>query len=205
MQSDFDRWIDYHGKAYPGFAKWIADNDAQVRFLRRLLEQYTIDQLSSATDRMYALEDQPRGYGEHGRKIRQLVVEAGGASQQSNERHGPELRDGRLVANCWRCMDYGLVSVLSPSTLRRIRSNDQSHCLATCSVACDCQRGQQMSRRIQRLPQWADGHCLIRYEDVIDEAEASHRDTWDVACDMVADRDQRLVPRAVELSAEALP
>ena len=199
MESDFDRWLKYHGKAYSGFAKWINENKDQVRFMRRILEQYTIEQLSGATDRLYALDDQPRGYGEHARRIRQIIASDCGTVGQSDH-YGPTVRDDHLTGNCWRCLDYGVVSVLSPATLKRIRNSDPSHGLLTCALACDCERGRK-----QKLTQWRDGHCLIRYEDVIDEAAATHRDMWDVACEMVRQRDSDLQPHAVELTGDVLP
>jgi hypothetical protein len=201
MQSDFDRWLEYHATAYGGFGKWVAENNDQVRFMRRLLEAYTIDELQAATDRLYALDEQPRGYGEHARRIRQLIVAAGGHAGQSDS-IGPRVIDEHLTAECWRCLDYGIVSVLSPATLKRLRTQSTEHSLTTCVVACNCRRGNAARKR---LVQWADGHCLIRIDDVLDAAVDQRRDMWDVACDMVRQRDEELRPHAVELSGDVLP
>lgn len=186
MESDFDRWLKYHGKAYSGFAKWIKENSDQVRFMRRLLEQFSIEQLSSATDRLYALDEQPRGYGEHARKIRGLIQD--GSSQCNSEmRWGPECKHDRLIADCPKCMDYGFIAILSPQTLKHFCSNydtearevtDRGYGVRTCEVACTCRRGQILSRK---CVQWQPGHLLIPLDDVWDRVHNKHMDLFDAA------------------------
>jgi hypothetical protein len=199
MLSDFDRWLEYHTEAYAGFGKWITDNPDQVRFMRRLLEPYGITQLQSATDRLYALDDQPRGYGEHARKIRQIISESGGPGD--SQPTGPEVRDDHLTARCWRCMDYGSVSVLSPATLKRMHAGDSSHGLMTCAVACNCDAG----RKYTRLPKWSNSANLVRYEDVLDYASENHVDMWEAALIVEREAARHVLPQATELTGDVLP
>lgn len=196
MKSDFDRWLDYHSTAYPGMLKWLADktNKGQVDHMRRLLEPYSIDDLSAATDALYGAEDQPRGYSEHARAIRRLVNPK--QESKSSADDGPKVVDGHLVASCPRCMDYGVVEVLSQKTIHALRSSDECPrhpVLGTCILACSCNRGRGKAQSC-KLSTWQDGHNLIRYEDVLDEACNRHREfdslqeaMWHVAQRLVGD------------------
>jgi hypothetical protein len=180
MKSDFDHWLDYHGRAYPGFTKWTADNADQIDHLRRLLARYTRQQLEAATDTLYEQDTQPNGYSHHGRAIRRLIAESSAGSSERPRELGPTVHDGQLVARCRRCMDFGLVEVLSPVCLKRLSTNDDTHGLTTCMLACDCGLGEKMSR-IHRVPRWEDGRMLIRYEDILDEFVTTHETFWEVA------------------------
>lgn len=204
MKSDFDRWLDYHCTAYPGMLKWLSDeaNKGQVAHMRRLLDRYTVEQLSAATDALYEMHNQPAGYSNHARAVRDLVREQTAGGGDSKVMAGPRVVGGELTAACWRCMDYGIVSVLNPATLKRLRDPEQAPTvLGTCCVACDCDAGHHH----QRLPTWSHNHCLIRFDDVSDEACESHQAMWEVARQMVAQRDAELTPAAQELSGDVLP
>jgi hypothetical protein len=197
MKSDLDHWLDYHGRAYPGFAEWTTKNPDQIDHLRRLLARYTRSQLEAATDALYEQDTQPAGYSHHGRAIRRLIQDASGAGYQSAVQRGPEHRGDELIAACTRCMDFGLVEVLAPQTIKHLAKNDPSHGLRTCMIACDCGLGERESR-IHRLPRWADGHLLIRYEDVLDSHCTSHRAEWEIAREMFLEAHDRRQPRVHE-------
>lgn len=164
MKADFDHWLTYHGKAYPGFAQWVDKHDDQLDFMRRILGKFTRDELQAATDQLYQLDDQPNGYSNHPRAIRRLIKDCQPVNT-AGKSFGPELKDDHLVADCPRCMDYGIVSVLNPLTLKRLRAGDCVGGLSTCYVVCDCEMGNG-----RRGVRWQDGYCLIRYEPLLDEA-----------------------------------
>ncbi len=144
MKPDFDRWLDYHSNAYPGFARWVGENKAQIEHMRRLLGHFGIEQLQQATDSLYAMDEQPNGYSNHARAIRRLCSPHTHSTTSAVE--GPSVIDGRLVASCARCMDYGVVEVLSPKCLKALwadQYSDPQPVLTTCMIACDCQLGHE--------------------------------------------------------------
>jgi hypothetical protein len=197
MKSDFEHWLVHHGKAYPGFAEWIESHPDQIDHLRRLLARYTRQQLEAATDALYEQDTQPNGYSHHGRAIRRLIVESSGAGYQAAVQRGPQHLGDELVAACIRCMDFGLVEVLSPATIKRLAANDPSRGLMTCLLACSCGLGERESK-IHRIPRWQDGHMLIRYEDVLDLHCSSHRAEWEIAHEMFLEAHDRRQPQMHE-------
>jgi hypothetical protein len=168
---DFRNWLDYHRGAYPGLSAWLKTNPDQLDHWERILSRLELWQARAATDAMAASDEQPKGYGEHARAIRRIAMAAAGIHQEGYEQRteGPTIIDDHLVAQCPRCMDYGIVSVLSPECLRRLWADDERQSLSTCIVACDCERGRVKSRNM-KLPQWQEGHALFRYEDILDAA-----------------------------------
>jgi len=196
MLTDFDRWLSYHTKAYPGMAKWLKENEDQLRFWRRLLEAYSIDELSSATDRLYAADEQPRGYSEHARAIRRILADGNPVRAESES--GPRMVHDHLVADCPQCMDYGSVSVLGPKTLKLLRTTEGEVPLLTCALACDCRRGHG-----KRLPKWADGYSLVVYEQVLQLAADRACTMCDVARELLVELDT--APTARAMTGEELP
>lgn len=205
--AEFTRWLDYHKTAYPNLAKWLKENIRQQAIWERILSAVGFPEAKCATDAMLELDDQPRSYGDHPRWVKRLALEAGhghgDAKAQLSE--GPRIKDDRLVADCWRCMDYGVVSVLSPSCLKRLWRDDRSQHLTTCALACDCIRGQR-----KRLPHWQDGHALIRIDDVIDQAAERSREfadildaQWHVARELLMQHHESRRPQAESLTAFA--
>ena len=180
--SEFREWLDYHRKAYPGLVPWLKTNDGQSEHWERILGQITLPQAKAATDDLVSGEDQPKGYGEHPRWIRRIAMAASGAGVESYERReeGPRVKDDRLIASCHRCMDFGIVSVLSPKCLKRVWLDDASKGLETCVVACNCANGAKKSRTL-RIPQWQDGHALIRIDELIDESVERKQPKWTIA------------------------
>lgn len=201
MRSDFERWLEYHGGAYPSFIAWIAENEnrSHAEHMRRLLGHYTYEQLVAATDALFAAESQPRGFSNHARSIRQHIAN----DVHKDEHDGPQINGDHLTAYCPRCMDYGIVEVVAPITLRAMRSGKEDGTIKTCVVACDCSRGANKSSRM-KLPRWEDGHTLIRYEDVLDLAISQRAAEWDVAKNLMDELEQnRRTPQT--LSADILP
>lgn len=164
---DFRQWWDYHRGAYPGLAAWAKNNPDQLEHWERILKQTTLPQAKSATDSLVATDEQPKGYGEHPRWIRRIAMAASGGDVETYEKRqeGPRVKDDQLVADCPRCMDFGIVSVLSPDCLKRLWKNDASKGLTTCVIACDCELGRRKSRTL-RVPQYQSGHALFRADDV---------------------------------------
>ena len=192
---EFTRWMDYHKGAYPGLSAWLKANTDQIDHWERMLSRIELHQAKSATDSLVEGDEQPKGYGEHPRWIRRIAIAASGGNIESYEKRqdGPRVVDDQLVAECPLCMDYGIVSVLSPDCLKRLWNNDRRQHLSTCAIACHCHRGQK-----RRMAHWQDGHALFRIEDVIDQAaeEAGHYATcidaeWAVAKRMLSEFDAR--------------
>jgi hypothetical protein len=165
---------------------WFKTNDGQSEHWDHILGQVSLPQAKSATDDLVAGDDQPKGYGEHPRWIRRIAMAKSGGGVESYEKReeGPRVKDDRLVASCHRCMDFGIVSVLSPKTLKRLWADDASKGLMTCVVACNCGLGVKKSR-VLRIPQWQDSHALIRIDDVIEESIERKCEWWDVAREML--------------------
>jgi len=192
---DFRQWLAYHRGAYPGLAAWLRTNADQLDHWERILCNVELHAAKSATDAIVASEDQPKGYGEHPRWVRRIAM-AGQPMAERQQQLGPQVKDDRLVANCRHCMDYGVVSVLSPSCLRRVWQDDRHLHLTTCALACNCERGQRV-----RLPRWQDGHALIRIDDVLDQAineAAQHADLkdaeWAVARRLLLEHHEKRQP-----------
>lgn len=169
--TDFDRWLPYHGKAYPGFTKWTTQNPDQLDHMRRLLRPYTYDQLKGATDRLYDQPDQPRGYGNHARSIRDILQSDSPVYGQSGRQLGPQRRHGALVADCPECMDYGMFDVLSPQCLEHVWAGRKEKGLRTCVIACTCANGSYVART-RKLPQYRPGHAIFKWSVAM---------TWDEA------------------------
>ena len=195
--NEFARWLDHHKGAYPGLGIWIKTNPDQFDHWRRILGQVEYFHAMSATDSMVAGDDQPKGYGEHPRWLRRIATAASGSNVETYERRqeGPQVVDDRLVAECWRCMDYGIISVLSPACLRRVWNDDRSKHLSTCVIACDCQLGQKKARTL-RVPQFKAGHALFHYDEVMDKAiehiheyDSLQDAEWAIARQMLLDFD----------------
>lgn len=210
MASDFDRWMAYHGGAYPAFLAWVREpeNRTHVEHMRRLLGPYTYDQLKDATDAVFASETQPRGFGSHARAIRQHIQVDGHVETKD----GPQAKDGRLTAECWRCMDYGTVEVVSPATLKLLWQHDTKPVeerVRTCMIACDCNRGDGKARRL-KVPRWSDNTALFRYEEIMDAAADVARDydglleaEWSIARQMLLEHHDKFhAPQ--ELTPESL-
>lgn len=211
VSNDFDRWLAYHGNAYPGFLKWLKDNKQQTEFMRRLLGHYQIDQLQQATDQLYASDEQPNGYSNHARAIRRLCNPDTNNTETAKE--GPRVIDGRLTATCPRCMDYGVVEVLIPQCLKELWADDQAEPtprLRTCVIACDCRLGSSKARRL-KIVQWAEHHALLRFADVLDRALFEEKQypsiwhaEWAVARQMLNEHHDQY-NKAQELSGDVLP
>lgn len=169
MKSDFDKWLTYHAGAYPGFAAWISRNDRQIPHMQRLLGQYSIDELAAATDKLFATEEQPRGYSDHAREIKRILNPDGPTGGSRHE--GPQVIDGHITARCTRCMDYGVLEVVSPQTLKLLWLHEErgEHRVTSCMIACDCSLGGDKSHRLKLL-RWQDNHALFAYMDVLHEA-----------------------------------
>lgn len=209
MKSDFARWLDYHGGAYPAFLEWIdkAENKPHVEHMRRLLGPYTYDQLVAATDALFRAESQPRGFGSHARAIRQHVA----VDSHEEQKYGPRLIDDCLTAECSRCMDNGVIEVLSPGTLRILWRNPDrgENVLRTCMIACECNRGSRKARQL-KLVQYQDNHALIPYEQVFEmvvSAGGSYDSVldaeWHVARAMLLEHHDKY-NKPQELTADAL-
>ena len=195
MISDYQRWWDYHCQMFSGFGKFMADNPAQPRMVKRMLEPYSLEKLQEATEAMFEAPKKPF-FGNHAAWIRDYMrSDLLGDSEIS---HGPTVTDDQLTAKCTRCMDYGLVSVLSPGTLRRLRRG-QTGVLTTCSVVCDCRAGNG-----RRGVRWDGRPSLVPYEPIMDEAVSNPRPgmslderMWAIASEIVLG-----IPEPAELSGE---
>lgn len=116
--------------------------------------------------------------------------------------HGPMVRHGQYVATCGRCMDHGIVSVLTPETLKRLwaDSRERSLALFTCVVCCDCEHGRDLAQRM-RLPVFESRHALISYDSVIRESAnpppgLSHaQHAWNVAREMLTHHHDMMQPK----------
>ena len=186
--NDFKRWINYHAGAFPGFGRWMRDNPDQLDHMERLLGHYALEDLTEATDALYASDTQPGGYGSHGRAIRRLCNPDGPTGGRPE---GPELRDGTLVASCSRCMDYGMIEVVSPSCLRSLYKHADrpvGEWVQTCMVACDCSLGGRKARKL-RIPQWSSRSALIPYLEILDEAEGGCE--WSIARERLLELDDK--------------
>lgn len=196
--ADFRRWLDYHRSAFPGLTAWLSDNPGQVEHWSKALSPVAFFVAKNATDAMVVDEDAPRPYSEHCRYIRMYSARQ---QPQHGELHnwGPRLKEGHLVANCPRCMDYGVVSVVSPTSLAlAFRHDGRRFSVSYCVIACDCTLGDQLAsareRAKRKVVQWQEGHCLIRADDVIDQAttliEDGEHEDW---ADALRDAAHRLV------------
>ena len=70
-------------------------------------------------------------------------------------RVGPTLKDGEYVAKCYRCMDYGWVSVVSPKTLKDAWNynpdkDEPRFIVGITSMPCYCERGQKLSENYRQ-------------------------------------------------------
>ena len=195
---EFNQWLDHHKTAYPGLSAWLRTNLGQLDHWERTLSAVTLVEARNASDAMVEKDEQPKGYSEHARWIRRIAMESRGVAGRSSEPAGPQVRDGHLTAHCTRCMDYGVVSVLGPSTIKRLRTNDENHSVLTCAIACDCSRGNMHARK---LPRWQAGYMLIRYDDVLDRMADHHEDMWEAALALTSGT----VPVCRELTGAELP
>jgi len=157
-------WLEYHAGAYPGFGKWLRTNPDQVKHIGRTLYGLELVKLREATDLLYALPDQPQGYGSHARRVAELVRQTEGGPHGIDDTYGPKLVGGILVASCPRCMDYALVEVLNPRTIAALKAGTCER-LATCMIRCDCAKGK--AHPLRSAPIWSAGFPLISYADLV--------------------------------------
>lgn len=219
LKTDVQRWIDYHTQLFPGFGKYLSDNPPQIHVLGSRLAPYSVESLCAASDVMYTEETQPRGYGRHcAWMIRHMRPETLGDSETLS---GPKVVDDLLVSRCPQCQDYGVANILSPGTLKRIRSGVEAghdketqyheEPLLTCTIVCNCSAG-----RGRKGSRWSDDHCLIEYTQLLQTAcdRAQEREgapacvycvMWRVAREQVEAFDTRQKSRPQELSGEELP
>ena len=202
--NDLERWIGYHGGAFPGFAKWIANNPDQLQHIRRVIGHYSFDELKVATDTLYAEDPHPTGYSKHAPAVRRLCNTNTNNTESAKE--GPKVIDGHLTARCPRCQDYGLVTVLTPTCLKQLWADYEELPLATCTIACNCELGSSKARA-HRLPLWdEDRYCLISYESILLATMGDDKSLteWGEARRLLVEWDQqRRQPQ--ELTGEVLP
>ena len=207
MKSDLDHALEYHGQAFPGFAKWLRDNPAQSKFIAKVIGHYTREQLREATDAMYGAEKKPYGYSNHAAEL-QAIIRQDASAAISGPHTGPQVIDGVLVVDCPKCQDTGVASVLSPLTVKRMRAEDPEKGILTCGIVCDCRRGD--GRKGSR---WDDRHCLIGFARLLVDAESlSRRDKiplfdaiWQLGLEQVEAFDARQKSRPQDLSGGDLP
>ena len=163
-QDEYQEWRRYHAKAYPGLIAWLDRNDGQDVLWQRLLANTPYEAAKAATDQMFSMDEQPRGYSEHPRIIRRLAYEVA----PRRDTRMPTYIDGQATFACGRCQDSGFVSVLTPETLKRVWRDDANKALRYCTIACDCDEGNRVIERKwdkrHRMPQWRSGHALIRLD-----------------------------------------
>lgn len=163
---EFIRWHDYHRLGFPGLSAWLQENVGQIRYWEQSLAPVPYHVAVNATDQLL-IEENAIPYSNHVRFIRSYY-----AAQQDphGKTHcwGPRIKDDQLTAECTLCMDYGVVSVLSPATLANARAGKERFAIQPCALACDCLRGDE---RLKGLGlQYEHGHLLIRVDDVVERA-----------------------------------
>jgi hypothetical protein len=164
--SEFQEWMRYHRKAYPGLAAWLEKNDGQADMWAKVLGKTPLDAAKRATDTLFEQEDQPRGYGEHPRAIKRLAWE-------TRTKSVPRKVDGQDTYSCRRCRDSGMVSVVSAASLRAAWANHRDHGIRWCAVACDCAAGERFAfppKGVRGMLRWKDNTTLFSWDDVIEHA-----------------------------------
>ncbi len=186
---EFRLWLKHHKGAYPGLAIWLKANPDQIAHWGRLVELFDLAEAIAATNRLVEAEDQPRGYKDHPREIKARILADRGVSGRVPEKHGPVVQHDCLVSSCARCQDYGVISILSPRTVKQLRAGE-CHGLVTCVIACDCANGYRWAKT---LPRWSDRHSFVRYDDVLNcMADGSNRDMIDIAGELLVAIDGRM-------------
>ena len=175
-RDEFGEWLEYHSKAYPSLVRWLNDNSGQAEMWHKLLQSTPIAAARTATDELFASEEQPRGYGEHPRAIKKL---AWSHLQQSNR---PRYMHGEITFTCHRCRDTGQVSVVSPLTLRDAWHNDDERGVRWCAVACNCNAGlhwSQPPKGVRPMPEWQENRPLFTWDQVLARAEELYPPRYD--------------------------
>ena len=137
---EFDRWLEYHTKAYPGLQAWLTKNSGQLPFWEKVLKRFGYSHCTEATDRLIVSDDQPRGYTDHARAIARIARDVQLSSTGSLRRKDRSVIDGHDVFKCPLCQDTGFVYVVSPSTIREYRCGNLG-APRFCDVSCSCERG----------------------------------------------------------------
>ena len=164
---DFRLWMKHHNDAYPGLAAWLKSNPGQVKTWKRILVGFELDELIKATDSLVERLEQPRGYSDHPRDLKAIVLNSRGTDGRKEKRRGPIVKDGHLVAKCPICMDHGIVSILSPKTISALDSGECKG-LNTCCCACKCEAGEEYLQGGRLRKYGTTGYPMVVWEHILD-------------------------------------
>lgn len=125
--AEVSEWLNYHDSLFDGYAAWVRDKGRVLgRTIAKALDAISLDDAKAASDELFGGDEEPpKGYTHHIRRIRSLAFRL--ARRRRAERRNAVKRtplvDGEPRYSCLKCLDDGLVSVLSPASLRLAKSN----------------------------------------------------------------------------------
>jgi hypothetical protein len=141
---EFAEWFEYHSAAFTGIPEWLAKRPSPKPTLDRwcgVLRNVNLFDAKLATDRLFAQEDQPRGFDRHPAAVAAIT-----RKNREPEAFQPRrIIDGQESFRCLLCEDDGRLTCWHPEQIKHYRSTGKlsERLPNTCSMSCTCAAGEQ--------------------------------------------------------------